>query len=296
MIEPNFSIKRVPRELKDYAQLDEQGTSILSRIDKDTIAKCNWCFAFNYEDPSIENQSDENVHQRDENRKQARESMWRFALIAALKFHYYLFAPFRCQSDQELKDIWFLEPQETPPNDLPEIIHAGQGFWENDTKKVNLETTRKIYLNVNQELDLAGDTQQKLRNALMTTREAFQKRNIANQLLSFTISLENLFNDGRGDVRHKICTRTARFVRDSYKDRIEVYNEMKEVYDCRSQISHGDLNYNALKHVKSLKKSHLLVRKWVCAVLTKFLETKKLWSVFNSEDDWIEFLRRLDLG
>lgn len=296
IIEPGFSIKGVPQKLKEFALLDEQGTSILSRKDKDMIQKCPWCLAYYYEDPSVEEQSDDNVHQRDKNQKKARESLWRFAIIAALKYHFYFFASYRCKADRKLRDIWFWEPQKTPPTDPPEILRRETIFWKNSIKRNDLEVVKEIFLKVNQKLTLLGDTQQKLRNAIISAREAFQEGNIANQLLFFTISLENLFNDGRGDIGHKICARTACFVKDSYGDRIEVYNDMKKVYGTRSQISHGDINYNKPKQVESLKESHLLVRELVCRVLIKFLENKELWSVFDTDKNWKEFLRKLDLG
>lgn len=303
-IQPGFSITRTPKELKDFATSGQSGTEALSKFDKETIEKTEWCLAYDYDDPFLDlpmknMTEDEAVHQRNENRKHAREALWRLALIAAFKYHLYLFWPYRCRANINLSNIWFWEPQITPFDDPEKDINdflLGKPFWKKEIAKEELEAVKEIFIKVNRELNLAGNTQQILRNALNTAREAFHEGNMAYQLLLFTISLEDLFNDGHGDINHKICTRTACFLKKEYEDRNQVYADIKKMYKARSLVSHGHIRYHRLKQVKSVREARIIVREKVCEVLTKFLENKELWTVFDTDTAWKEFLRKLDLG
>ena len=304
-IQSGFSIKKIPPELKDFPSLGEEATKVLSSADKKYINEASWCFACNFEDPyedksNPDNLTDEErIRQRDENLTQANEFLWRFILITAFKYHSYLFCPYKCTTSKELSSIWFSKPKPTPPGDDEKTIKdflQGKAFWNYSIKKQQLHTLKDIFVKINEKLNLAGDDQQKFRNSIISAREAFQEKDMANQLLLFTISLENLFNDGHGNINHKMCTRMACFLKSNYEERKEVYDEMKRVYGIRSRISHGDLNYNNPKQVIELIITRLNVRKLACEVLSKFLENEKLWSVFDSDNAWKEFLRGLDLG
>ncbi|MFQ5819346.1 MAG: hypothetical protein ACE5I5_05105 [Candidatus Heimdallarchaeota archaeon] len=78
--------------------------------------------------------------------------------------------------------------------------------------------------------------------AIRRFNDAYERERLEDKLIDHMIAFEALyFKEGEmGEFRHKLAVRSARFLKQSYEDRKEIIRQMKEFYDKRSKIVHGE--------------------------------------------------------
>lgn len=75
------------------------------------------------------------------------------------------------------------------------------------------------------------------------------------RLLEYAIALEAIYlsdsNTERGELTYRLRLRVARFLKEDYKDREEVFKLIRDLYDLRSKIAHGgDISISTRKKKK----------------------------------------------
>lgn len=81
-----------------------------------------------------------------------------------------------------------------------------------------------------------------LRIALRRFNFAYERINYKDKLIDYMIAFEALFfKQGEvGEFKHKLATRVARFLGETYEERQTISKQIKEFYVKRSQIVHGE--------------------------------------------------------
>lgn len=75
-------------------------------------------------------------------------------------------------------------------------------------------------------------------NAVLSGMSSFRREQ---QLLSYTIALESLLSSGSSEVSHQVSERAAFLLSEDPHRRRKFYDEVRRLYDIRSNIVHGNL-------------------------------------------------------
>jgi hypothetical protein len=112
---------------------------------------------------------------------------------------------------------------------------------------------------------------------------AYERNRLEDKLIDYMIAFEALFSKKgeTGEFRHKLSTRVSRLLKQNYEERKEIAKIMKEIYDKRSTIIHGERDNLTLEFIN-------LVEDLLRASIKSFLEKLK---IFGHD----EVISRLDL-
>ncbi|MBS3926332.1 MAG: hypothetical protein KGZ34_06555 [Nitrosarchaeum sp.] len=75
--------------------------------------------------------------------------------------------------------------------------------------------------------------------ALLLYQRAMEEEDHLKDFLDLVIILEAMFNDGTGEITFKIRQRTSNFCGETYEERKEIFEKIKEAYNARSKLVHG---------------------------------------------------------
>ncbi len=90
------------------------------------------------------------------------------------------------------------------------------------------------------ELDVSADNP--LNIAIRRFDYAFERDRAEDKLVDYMIAFEALyFKSGEtGELQYRLATRVSRLLKQSFEDRKQVYKKMKDFYDKRSAVVHGE--------------------------------------------------------
>ena len=94
------------------------------------------------------------------------------------------------------------------------------------------------------------------------------------KLIDYWIALEALFSESSQEVRYRASLRIAALTGDTPEERRQIYDDMKDSYDLRSAIVHGDVFQ---KGKKNKKDNHILISR------TRYCLRKTLLKLLLSE-------------
>jgi hypothetical protein len=95
--------------------------------------------------------------------------------------------------------------------------------------------------------------QEKFCLALRRFNYSYSREKVEDKIIDFAISVEALFskkNDGIDSIAYKLATRISRLWKINDLDYKKIFKDIKNFYDARSKIVHGD----SKEREKSLKK------------------------------------------
>ncbi len=139
-------------------------------------------------------------------------------------------------------------------------------------------------------------------NALTWFNSFTREQNIQKKIIFLAIVIEILFTkeQEKDSLTHKISTRIAHLITKDYQSREKIYCNIKEFYDWRSLILHGE-NFEKLQKTKigknyfhngGLESSYLYIKE----AFKKYLKESNR---FNSDSNFINehnnFIKKLDL-
>lgn len=88
-------------------------------------------------------------------------------------------------------------------------------------------------------LSLDGSFKDQLRVALTRVGLARRKHTSANRAIEYSIALEALLSDGNAEMTHKIATRAAVILGETFEERVQYRKLFKKLYQVRSLAVHG---------------------------------------------------------
>ena len=91
-----------------------------------------------------------------------------------------------------------------------------------------------------------------LKMAINSFRNGLNRLNLEDKIIDFNTSLESLYASGPGDITRKLSQRGAMILSKDEKKREEVYNFLKEGYNLRSGLVHGEGNREFVINGKKL--------------------------------------------
>ncbi|SER95467.1 hypothetical protein SAMN04490244_104129 [Tranquillimonas rosea] len=112
-------------------------------------------------------------------------------------------------------------PQEAP-------VSSGRVLQSNDLPNIELF------------LAMMPALKEKMRVALSRVGLARRKHTCANKAIEYSIALEALLSDGNTEMTHKIATRAAIILGESYEERAQYRKLIKNLYKVRSRAVHGE--------------------------------------------------------
>lgn len=95
----------------------------------------------------------------------------------------------------------------------------------------------------------------------------------------YLTALEALLLTGGVELSHKLSERVAYLMGNDYRDRIELYNSVREAYDVRSSLAHGERPTLSTEHIERLMFS---TAKTVRDCIRKVLLSAGLTNIFGS--------------
>ncbi len=108
-------------------------------------------------------------------------------------------------------------------------------------------------------------------------------------LLYYMMALESIFNNKSTEIAESLASRTARFWNGSLENRVRVYSKVKELYNNRSTLTHGNrmfTNDGAMRQMKVIV---------VETLLKVILHKGKRPYIDMLHDDFIKYLQQLQL-
>jgi len=291
-----LSLRITPQGIRDRTTFSPVGLDILGEFYYKDIKNSEWSIACDYKDPAYPYSNDNNlVMQRDSNLKQARETMWRFSILAGLKTRKNLFPTYRILANQDGTDA-FLEAK-------PRSAEEFQSHVSYD----ELDELKRLLPVFNSSLGVETKTKYRYFRAIGLLRQAFLERFEDGKLILLMASLESVFNESKTEVTHKIATRVSCFLKSEYTDRRRLQRKVLDAYNVRSLIVHGQVDYRGKDYLKSPKeesdreKISSLTRfmmDLVCDALLKFIDPSpdEFERAFSSEKKYSSFVKSLDLG
>ena len=133
----------------------------------------------------------------------------------------------------------------------------------------------------------------RIQSALLFFKIASETYTINARLVNMSIALESIFSTSRHELKYRISQRVAFFLRDNSANRTEVYNNMKTIYNLRSNIVHGGVLKK--KIIKQLKEYIPVLEEYLKLSIIKILESSDLIDTFSDNSKIDKYFDRIIL-
>ncbi len=123
-------------------------------------------------------------------------------------------------------------------------------------------------------------------------KSARNATNLAYKLSHYCSAFESLLTTDSSELSHKLSERAAFFLKESFPDKLSTYNTIKQAYNVRSKLTHGDV----LKESQIEKVPELSVAcdNLLRATILKILNDEQLMLLFDGTNEKIdEFFNHL---
>lgn len=124
-------------------------------------------------------------------------------------------------------------------------------YWNNNSlPKINNYQTEKISTIFR---SLLTNENNKIQISNKRLRSSYLRDNEEDSILDIIIALETLLGDNeKGEITHKLALRTAKLISVYNKNynAIQVFNEVKKIYDFRSAVVHGSSKIDSKKEIR----------------------------------------------
>lgn len=130
--------------------------------------------------------------------------------------------------------------------------------------------------------------QNRIERALTFLSSARSSPHLPQKIAHYMSILECLLSGDSSEVVHKVSERTAYYLGDSQKSRIEIYKKVKEAYAIRSKFVHGDKIKKSYEFILDLSKE---IDNYIRQVLHKIITTD--YSIFLDDKKVEEFQNQM---
>ena len=102
-------------------------------------------------------------------------------------------------------------------------------------------------------------------------------------MVFYCIALEALFSRGQGELAHQVAERAALFVGVPSARSLEVFRAVKQAYNLRSKIVHGDVLKSA--KIEQLKEAARACDDILRSAEERLIEDQEAFDVLNGSDE-----------
>lgn len=121
----------------------------------------------------------------------------------------------------------------------------------------------------------------KLELAMSRWDSAIDRQTSGDKLIDYWIGLESLFTpDSSAELRYRAALRIAAFLDPAPTARAEIYNDIRQSYECRSAVVHGSSNVRILKRTDALAEK---TRSYLQRALLQILDSDRSFDVRGLE-------------
>lgn len=121
---------------------------------------------------------------------------------------------------------------------------------------------------------------------------SFLRDSFLDQLLDATICFETMM-PGNTELVYRLSQNISFIVGSSAEERLEIFNNMKKLYDVRSKLVHGEINGRAIEaKIEEVKNNWRTFEKYLKSAITYYL----LFLTQKNKSEWENHLKEIVIG
>lgn len=135
----------------------------------------------------------------------------------------------------------------------------------------------------------------RLQRVLFFVQAARAQDRLPLKIIHYCTCFETLFTTDSMEVSHKIAERVARFLGTNHEERVDVFEQMKDIYDIRSSVVHGELLRTKFRD--NIEPYSVACDTFLRLTITKILQDSTLSETFSGNQEQLnEFFKQLVLA
>jgi len=160
------------------------------------------------------------------------------------------------------------------------------------TYKIISKTKRETIIQFFQIIEKAVSTNSSVLFTLEKYNSSLLRDDFFDRLLDATICFETMM-PGNTELIYRLSQNISFMVGNSPSERLEIFDNMKKLYDVRSKLVHGDLKSKGTdKKIDEVKNNWSVFEKYLKSAVTYYL----LFMSQNSKDKWENHLKEIVIG
>ena len=117
-------------------------------------------------------------------------------------------------------------------------------------------------------------------------KAARNAENLAYKISHYCSAFESLFTTDSSELSHRLSERAAFFLRETFPDKLETYNTLKQAYNVRSKLTHGDvLKESQIEKIPDLSVGCDTILR---ATILKILSDEQMLLLFDGKNEKID--------
>lgn len=162
----------------------------------------------------------------------------------------------------------------------------------NKTYKFISKTKRETIIQFFQVVEKATTSNSSVLFTMEKYNSSLLRDDFLDRLLDATICFETMM-PGNTELIYRLSQNISFIVGTSSNERLEIFDNMKKLYEVRSKLVHGDLKGNGIaKKMDHVKSNWLTFEKYLKSAVTYYL----MFLSQNSKDNWENHLKEIVIG